>query len=162
MATKTSGSIGLLYIAAYKLIKGVLFLAVAVGALRYLHRDVAATAAHWINKLRVDPENIFIHRLLARLSIVDYHTLKELSIGTFIYSGLCLIEGTGLALRKRWAEYFTVISTSAFIPLEIWEIFHHVTETKILFFVINVAVVGYLIWEIRRSRARSASKSKAK
>jgi|ERR1035438_3444107 uncharacterized membrane protein (DUF2068 family) len=160
MATKPSGSIGLLYIAAYKLIKGVLFLAVAVGALRYLHQDVAATAAHWINKLRVDPENIFIHRLLARLSIVDYHTLKELSIGTFIYSGLCLIEGTGLALRKRWAEYFTVISTSSFIPLEIWEIHHRATETKLVLFLINMAVVVYLIWELLRSRARSASKSK--
>ena len=31
-------------------------------------------------------------------------------------------EGVSLLLRKRWAEYFTVIVTASFIPLEIYEL----------------------------------------
>jgi uncharacterized membrane protein (DUF2068 family) len=160
MSAKPSQATGLLYIAAFKLIKGLLLLALAVGALRFLHHDVAATAAHCINKLRVDPENLFVHRLLASLSIFDDHKLKELSIGTFLYSGLSLTEGIGLALRKRWAEYFTTIITASFIPLEIWEIHLHVSETRVVLLVINLSVVVYLIWELSRSRARHHAKSK--
>ena len=97
MPSKSSGPKGLLYIAAFKLLKGLLLLAIAIGALHLLHKDVDASVAQWINFLRVDPENIFIHRLLERLSIIDDHRLKELSIGTFLFSALSLTEGIGLA-----------------------------------------------------------------
>jgi uncharacterized membrane protein (DUF2068 family) len=155
MPADPSKAKGLLYIAAFKLLKGILLLAVAVGALRLLHKDPAADAAYWINKLRVDPENIFIVRSLERLSIIDDHRLRELSVGTFLYSALSLTEGVGLALRKRWAEYFTTIITASFIPLELWEIFRHLTVLKIVLLVINIAVLVYLIWELRRTKARS-------
>jgi uncharacterized membrane protein (DUF2068 family) len=61
-----------------------------------------------------------------------------------------LTEGVGLALGKRWAEYFTIIATSSFIPLEIYEIVHHANITKVVVLLINVAVVCYLAWELRR------------
>lgn len=149
-----SKSKGLLLIAAFKLIKGLALLAVGIGAFRLLHKDVAAEVASWINFFRVDPERVFIHKLLERLSVVDDHTLKELSIGTFLYSGLLLTEGIGLALRKRWAEYFTIIMTTSFIPLEIYELRHHVTTAKIVVLLINIAVVAYLIYELRRNQSR--------
>ena len=160
MPAKSSKATGLLYIAAFKLLKGLLLFTVAVGALRFLHHDVAASAAHWINKLRVDPENIFIHRFLASLSIMDDHRLKQLSVGTFLYSGLSLTEGIGLALRKRWAEYFTTIITASFVPLEIWEIHLHVSEVRVILLLINLGVVAYLIWELSRNHARGHAASK--
>lgn len=147
------GPRGLLLIAVFKLAKGFLLLAAALGALKLLHHDVAGIARHWINALRVDPDNFFLHRLLARLSIIDDHKLKELSVGTFIYSALSFIEGIGLALRKRWAEYFTTIVTAALLPIEIWEIYHHATTAKIIVLLINLAVVAYLIWELRRNHS---------
>ncbi|MDQ1410943.1 MAG: hypothetical protein QOJ41_2678, partial [Acidobacteriaceae bacterium] len=78
--------------------------------------------------------------------------LRELSFGTFFYSTLLLTEGVGLALGKRWAEYFTIIATSSFIPLEIYEIFRHANIMKVVVLVINVAVVWYLVLELRRCR----------
>jgi uncharacterized membrane protein (DUF2068 family) len=86
------------------------------------------------------------------LSILDDRRLKELSIGTFIYAGVFLVEGVGLALKKRWAEYFTIITTSSFLPIEIYEVARRVSGGKILALVINLAVVVYLIVELRRSR----------
>jgi uncharacterized membrane protein (DUF2068 family) len=84
------------------------------------------------------------------LAKVDDHKLRELSVGTFIYSAVFLTEGTGLALGKRWAEYFTIITTSSFLPLEIYEVIHHATIAKVVALVINLVVVAYLIWELRR------------
>lgn len=150
MPNGKSHSRGLLLIAAFKLIKGLALLAVAIGALHLLHKDVAEIADHWVNAFRVDPHNRYIHWLLSKLTNVDDRKLKELSVGTFIYSAVFLTEGTGLAFRKRWAEYFTIITTASFLPLEVYEMFRRLTPAKGAALVINVAVLVYLIWEIRK------------
>lgn len=137
-------------IAAFKLLKGVVLLAVAIGALRLLHKDLAALADHWINAFRVDPHNRYLHWLLAKLPMVDDQELKELSVGTFIYSAIFLTEGVGLALSKRWAEYFTIITTGSFLPLELYELIHRATIPKGVALVLNIAVVVYLVRELRR------------
>lgn len=97
-------------IAAFKLLKGFALLALGIGALQLLHIHVATIIARWIDIFRVDPHNHFIHLLLAKLSILDDRRGKELSVGTFIYSAIFFTEAIGLALRQRWAEYFTIIT----------------------------------------------------
>ena len=152
MAGKTSRGGGLRLIAAFKLLKGVALIGVGIGALRLLHKDTAAIVEHWVNVFRVDPHNHFINRLLEKLSILDDRRLKELSIGTFVYAGIFLVEGVGLALKKRWAEYFTIITTSSLLPIEIYELAKRASADKILALLINLAVVVYLVVELRRSR----------
>jgi uncharacterized membrane protein (DUF2068 family) len=149
--TKTHGR-GLLLIAAFKLLKGLALIAVGIGALRLLHKDVAAVVEHWVNIFRVDPHNHFIDLLLAKLSILNDRRLKELSVGTFVYAGIFLIEGVGLALKKRWAEYFTIITTSSLLPIEIYELARRMTVGRTFALLINLAVVAYLIVELRRTR----------
>jgi uncharacterized membrane protein (DUF2068 family) len=139
----------LLLIALFKLFKGFLLLCVAIGAFRLLHKDVAEVVMHWVDVLRVDPDNRFIHRLIVRSFGIEAKQLKEISAGTFFYSALLLTEGTGLLMRKRWAEYFTVISTALLVPLEVYEIFHHFTWVKVIVLAVNVAIVWYLVEQLR-------------
>ena len=152
MTVKKHSSRGLWMIAAFKLFKGLALLAVGVGALKLLHRDVASEVERWINYLRVDPQNHYIQKLLTKVGLLDDRKLKELSIGTFFYSGLLITEGVGLALKKRWAEYLTIVSTALLLPLEIIEIVHRVDFMRIALFVINIAVVVYLVIEVRRKQ----------
>jgi uncharacterized membrane protein (DUF2068 family) len=158
MATfrKSAGerSTTLLLIALFKLTKGVLLLIVGIGALNLLHRDVASAIARWVDILRVDPDNRYIHRLLVHVLAVTPAQLKATSAGTFIYAGLLLTEGIGLLLRKRWAEYFTIITTAGLIPLEVYESIHRLTVAKIAILAINVAIVIYLIARVRKPRRR--------
>ena len=149
---KTQKSNTLILIGLFRLAKGIALLAVGFGALRFLHHDLAESLHHVVNALRIDPDNHYVHRVLARALNVTPHQLKELSIGTFIYAALFLTEGTGLLLRKRWAEYFTTISTSLFIPLEVYELVKHVTPLKFVLLVINIAIVVYLIIRLRKTR----------
>jgi len=151
MAT-TEKSRTLLWIAAFKLFKGVLLFAVGVGALRLLHRDVAATVLHWVNVLRADPDNRFVHSILTHIVDIHPNRLREISAGTFIYSALLLTEGTGLLLRKRWAEYFTVITTAGLIPLELYELAEHPSFSKVLVVAVNAAIVYYLVMRLVRAR----------
>jgi uncharacterized membrane protein (DUF2068 family) len=153
MTEKTKGSRGLWLIAAFKLVKGLGLLILAIGALKLLHKDVTAEVERWINLLRFDLHNHHIEKLLAKLGMIDERRLEELSVGTFFYAGLFLTEGIGLALRKRWAEYLTIVSTASLLPLEIYEITKRVTTVKIVLLLINIAVVVYLVKEVRRTRS---------
>jgi uncharacterized membrane protein (DUF2068 family) len=141
---------GLRLIAAFKLLKGLALLALGIGAMRLVHKDVAAIVEHWINIFRVDPHNHFINLLLEKLPMLDDRKLKELSVGTFVYSAIFFTEGIGLALGKRWAEYFTIITTASFLPLEIYELAKHASIGKGFALLVNVAVVVYLVRELRR------------
>lgn len=151
-SSKEPFSFVVLLIAVFKLFKAALLIAVGIGALHLLHHDLAASAMHWAQALRVDPDNRYIHRLLLRIFRVTPRQLRELSIGTFIYAGLFLSEGTGLLLRKRWAEYFVIISTGLFIPLEIYELVLHFTVVKLVVLIINALIVWYLVLRVRRGR----------
>ena len=61
------------------------------------------------------------------------------------YAGLELIEGAGLWLLKRWGEYFAVVATSIFLPLEIYDLANGVTFTRVATLLINLAAVAYLL-----------------
>jgi len=152
MTEKIKGSRGLLLIAVFKLIKGLGLLALGIGALRLLHKDVAAEIAQWLDVLRVDQHNHYIQMLLEKLGMVDDRKLKALSVGTFFYSALFLTEGVGLALRKRWAEYLTIISTASLLPLEVYEIARHADAARIVVLLANIGIVVYLVIEVRRTR----------
>jgi len=110
---------------------------------------------HWINIFQVDPNGHYVRLLLAKLSILDDRRLKELSVGTFIYSAVFLTEGVGLALGKRWAEYLTIGTTASLLPLEIYELAKRASISKVLALVINLAVVVYLVLELRHFPKRS-------
>lgn len=152
MPAKPSRGRGLQLIAAFKLLKGFALLALGIGALKLIHKDVAALVEHWINVFQVDSQNHFIHKLLEKLSILDDRRLKQLSVGTFIYAAIFFTEGIGLALRKRWAEYLTIIVTSSLLPLEVYVLAKHASVGEVFALVINLAVVAYLVRELRRTR----------
>ncbi|MGI8746596.1 MAG: DUF2127 domain-containing protein [Bryobacteraceae bacterium] len=146
---------GLLYIALFKLLKGVLLVIVGAGALKLLHKDAGEAAMHWIDMLRVDPDSRFIHALLAKVLLIDDHKLKEISAGTFFYAALLLTEGIGLLMRKHWAEYFTVVTTALLMPLEIYEIVERASVMKFLVLGVNAAIVWYLVAKLMRDRKES-------
>jgi len=143
---------GLMAIAALKFVNGIGLLAIGLGALHYLHGDIEKDFAHWMELLRADPHNRYLLWLVEKLSNVDDHRLRQLSVGTFFYSALFLVEGTGLALAKRWAEYLTIVTTASLMPLEMYEIYIHPTWPRVVVLVVNIVVVGYLVRELRRTK----------
>lgn len=145
---------GLLAIAILKFVKAGLLILLGIGALALLHKDVAATVTEWVRHIRVDPDNQYVRSFLGKLGLVDDKRLKQVGTGTFFYAALLLIEGTGLLLEKSWAEYLTIIITSSFIPLEVYEVFHHFSLLRTGTLLLNVFIVAYLVYVVRRNRAR--------
>jgi uncharacterized membrane protein (DUF2068 family) len=146
---RNSGATGIRLIAAFRLLKGALLIAAGVGALSLLHKHVGDVVATWVRSLRVDPDNHLVHRLLVKLNVLSDHKLEALSAASFLYAALLIVEGVGLWRQRRWAEYLTVVATSVFIPVEIYEIVRQVTVIRVVILILNAAIVLYLIGRLR-------------
>lgn len=138
-------------IGAFKLAKGLILVVVGLGTLHLIHRDLSETAVTITRRLHLNPENRYLDLALSRLLSLDARQLRQISAGTFFYAALLLTEGVGLLLRRRWAEYFTVIVTGSFIPLELYELTRRFSAPRVIVLAINVAIVWYLVAVLRRS-----------
>jgi len=151
MKTSQTGVVRL--IALFKLLKGVLLIAVGVAALKLLHTDIASVVERWVAVLGLDQNSRFVGRALLTAAALTPNRVRDLIVGSFLYGGLFLTEGIGLWLLKRWAMWFTVIITGSFLPVEIYELARHPGAGKVGLLVINLALVGYLIRRIRDGRS---------
>ncbi len=75
--------------------------------------------------------------------------VREMGAVFLAYALLEGVEAVGLWFAKRWAEYLTFIATTVLLPLEIYEIIHRATVLKVIGFIINLAVVIYLLFAKR-------------
>lgn len=89
-----------------------------------------------------------IHELQRALAAKP-STLTLITLALCAYAVLELVEGVGLWLLKRWGEYFAVVATSVFLPLEVHDLTKGITLTRALTFAINVAAVVYLLFSKR-------------
>jgi len=137
------------WIGVFRLIKAILLLGIGLGALKFLHKDLGLQIQEWFSYWQVDPDNRYLRSLVSKVSRVDDRNLVLMSVGTFFYAGLFLVEGIGLLLLKRWAEIFTVIVTASFIPLEIYHLTRQFSVMKIMVILVNTAIVVYLLWRLR-------------
>jgi uncharacterized membrane protein (DUF2068 family) len=135
----------LILIAAFKLSQAVLFIAIGVGALRLVGKDIGDLLTRFADHLRFNTEPRFVNFILEKSSLVTDHLLRRIGAVVFIYAGLDLIEGIGLYLEKAWAEYLTLAITASFLPWEIFEVLRRVTWIRCGLLTVNALVVFYLL-----------------
>jgi len=58
----------------------------------------------------------------------------------------------GLVLEKVWAEYLTLFLTVSFLPWELYELARRPNWFRLSLLLINLAVLGYLLWLLRRKK----------
>ena len=133
-------------IGVLKLLQGGFFVALGFGLLRMLHHDLYMFALQMVESLHLDPDRLAIATLLDKVTLLNDHRLKQLSAVVFIYAALDFIEGTGLVLEKRWAEYFTLMLTVALLPLEAIKLVYHPNHWTLILLVANILIAIYLAW----------------
>lgn len=96
-----------------------------------------------------DLERSQVVRGINRVFGLSPSVITWVAVAAFAYAALLLIESWGLWQVRRWGEYLSVVVTSVFLPLEIWELTERVTWLKIVLTAINIAAVVWLIWSKR-------------
>jgi len=114
------------------------------GVLRLLHPGTAARVREWMEAfpfaVKYHPE-----RMLNSSERIELAAAASLA-----YAALFMVEGLGLWMQKRWAEWLTIIATTSFIPFEVWEIVKKLSALRVALVMLNIAIVIYLIVRLNR------------
>jgi uncharacterized membrane protein (DUF2068 family) len=139
-------------IALFKMAKASALVILGIGALRLLNVDLADVVGHWVARIGLAPGSHDIGRALLQAAAITSPHIKAVGVGSFLYAGLFATEGIGLWLLKPWAEWMTIILTSSLVPFEVWELARRPGWVKLVVLLVNVGLVAYLVWVVRRDR----------
>jgi uncharacterized membrane protein (DUF2068 family) len=101
------------------------------------------------NQIGWNPDNSKVIRHIADAFTLSPSTLAWIAIGIGAYALIELVEAVGLWLMRRWGEYFAVIATSAFLPLEVYELIEKLTVLRFIALTVNIIAVIWLLWSKR-------------
>ncbi|MEO8906346.1 MAG: DUF2127 domain-containing protein [Polyangiaceae bacterium] len=151
--SRSRGAGVLIAIGLFKLVKVLLLVALGIGALALADGShVLQGVRHTVAELGFNPYSHLLNRAFGKALGIDHHRLEELGIATFVYAAVFLVEGTGLLLQKRWAEYVTTIVTASFVPFEMYEMVHKPSALKAVGIAVNLAIVVYLVLRLRSEK----------
>jgi uncharacterized membrane protein (DUF2068 family) len=128
------------------------------GATRWLldaaERLAAATEIHGLRGALGGTLERALEAVLRWLGDATPRRLQVTGLIALLYAAILVIEGVGLWLARPWAEWYSVVVTASLVPLEVWELAQSATPLRVAVLVLNVAVVAYLVWRLRREAAR--------
>lgn len=86
----------------------------------------------------------FAHQVehLLTLNTTTFHLI---GVAAAAYALLEGAEAYGLWFQRRWAEYLTFVATTLFLPYEIYELIDKITLFRVGAFVVNMAILLYLL-----------------
>jgi uncharacterized membrane protein (DUF2068 family) len=151
-ANKPPRDRGLAAIAIFKLVKTILLIGVALGAFHFTTPGAMQSAERWVGTVSSSVGRRELESLLAKAGGFGKDRILVAGIAALAYALLFAVEGTGLWLQKRWAEWLSVVATASFIPLEIYELVKKDTPMRIVALIVNVATVVYLVVRLFRTR----------
>lgn len=155
-------------LAVERLVRALLLTALAYGIYRFAGATNAVSRVFdtylpllkpVTDRLGIDLQDAGPVRLAEKALREPHSTLLLVAAGVLAYAILQYAEGIGLWLLKRWGEYVAVVGTSAFIPLEVYELVDKATWFKVVLFLVNVAAVFYLVWSKRLFGVRGGHKA---
>jgi uncharacterized membrane protein (DUF2068 family) len=136
-------------------VRGLLLVGAGVYLIGHAGANFGSIANHVARSVELDPRRPFVRHLIARLGALRRHEVRVFGVGALGYGVLELVEGVGLWLEQRWAEWLTVVATSLLIPLEVYELARRPTVLKAIGIAVNVLIVIYLIRVVRRRTRRA-------
>jgi uncharacterized membrane protein (DUF2068 family) len=146
---------GLVAIVFYKAFSASLLACTSVAILLALknHEALQDFAEEYALQTKLEIIKLF----LEKLSTVKPKTLEFSGIAAGIYSAISLIEALGLWYQKSWATFLVLGIVGISLPAEIFELFRSVTAVKVVVFLVNLAVFGYLLREALKDNNSGAT-----
>ena len=139
---------GLRVVAVFEGAKGGLVLITGFGLLAFLHRGLHNAAEELVRHLHLNPARHYPRIFLDAAARVTDTQLWLLAFSAFLYVLVRFVEAFGLWHRKRWAAWFGALSGGVYIPVELFELARGVSLVKLTVLAVNLAIVGFLGYEL--------------
>ncbi len=133
-----------------KLLKGALFVGLAITAYTLSDNDLPAEYQNLLHVLRLNPESRIWAHLANQVSQLTETKVLVASAGMLAFSLLSLIEGIGLLFRVPWAGWMAIGESIFFIPIEIDHLLHRPSVIAAAVLGLNILIVWYLVQNRRR------------
>jgi uncharacterized membrane protein (DUF2068 family) len=146
-------------IAIFKFLKALLLILTSYGVHKLLDPDLMEKIRIWSFSLTDRVDQRLILRALSWVEGLGADKLHLVIAVTVAYTAVVLVEGTGLWLRLRWAEWVTLIATCSLIPFELWELIHRPPGRRwavAATLAVNLLIAAYLAWLLRAARRAHA------
>ncbi len=140
------------WIAAERAFRAVVLLAVGIALVTHPHANWASDISHLAQRLGLDPKDNWVQRIMTDVGKLHAHQDLVFGVAAIGYGVLEGVEAYGLFTRRRWGEWLTVVATSLLFVPEVWELTKSATVLKVGAVVVNLAIVGYLVWRLRGRR----------
>lgn len=142
-------------IALYNIGKGTLLLLVGASLIFLNSREKWLDAiSNWASdEILLDHSHFFNAVLTSLQSVVEGEALVVTGIIALVYATILYVQGIGVYLQQRWAEYLMVFATAALIPLEVRHIWHRPGIAGVAILVVNCYIVWFLYSLLRRGPA---------
>ncbi len=134
-----------------KLLKGTLFVTLAIIAYALSDNDLPAELHKVLHVLRLNPERKFWAELAAKVGTLTQANVLWTAAGTLIYSMFSLVEGVGLMFRVPWAGWMAIGESAFFIPIEIYELVNR-GFSWLVFVILGINIM--IVWYLFENRAR--------
>lgn len=144
-------------IALYKLVKVIILLLAAWGEVQLHDATLTAKILSWASARPRGLEHDLVTRAISWFSGLSEARVHQVRLITLTYAAVFAVEGIGLWMQRRWAEWLTVIITASLIPLELWELIHRPSIGAAGVLLANCLIVGYLYWHVRTHRKVAAA-----
>src|SRR5271156_4778462 len=135
-------------IAVYKLLKVIILILAAWGEVRLHDATLSARILSWPSAPPHGLEHDLVARGIAWFSGLSEERVHQVRLITLTYAAVFSVEGIGLWMQRRWAEWLTVIITASLVPLELWELVHSPSFGAAAVLLANCLIVGYLYWHV--------------
>jgi uncharacterized membrane protein (DUF2068 family) len=139
------------WIAAERGLRAVVLVAAGLVLVTHPHANWASEVSHLAERLGLDPRSNWVQRLIDDVRKINGHEDVVFGAIALAYGALEAAESYGLWTRRRWGEWLTVVATSLLVIPEVWELTKSATLLKVGALVVNLAVVAYLLWRLRRA-----------
>ncbi len=151
----TSAIDGRRVIALFKFVKALLLVITSYGVHKLLDPQLIEKIRIWSASLTDPVDQRLLLRALSYVEGMGAGKLHLVIAVTVAYTAVVLVEGTGLWLRRRWAEWVTVVATTSLIPFELWELPHRPPGrrwTVAATLGVNILIAAYLAYLLRTGR----------
>ena len=141
---------GLRTVAVFEAFKGLLAVLAAGGLFYYIPRDLRYVVVELVGRLHLNAGKSYPNVFLRVVEDASNTQLWLIAALVVVYAAVRLTEAYGLWSGRKWAEWLAAVSGGIYIPLEIYEISRHVTWVRIAALILNVAIVAFMIFALRR------------